>query len=71
MCGYLNLYSTTEIGKASKHLLNAIEWTNYFRRKYLFHKVFKSLTRILDRSMPSRDICSNENFRWHPSVFVV
>ena len=63
MCGYLNLYPTTEIGKASRHLLNATEWTNYFRRKYLFHKVVKSLTRILYRSMPSRDICSNEKLQ--------
>ena len=57
---YINLNPTIEIVKAS----NATEWTNCFRRKYLFHIVVKSLTRILYRSMPSGDICSNEkNFR--------
>ena len=61
---YINLNPTIEIVKALKHLLNATEWTNCFRRKYLFHIVVKSLTRILYRSMPSGDICSNEkNFR--------
>ena len=69
---YINLNPTIEIVKASKHLLNATEWTNCFRRKYLFHIVVKSLTRILYRSMPSGDICSNEkNFRLHPPVFAI
>ena len=61
---YICIYIYIEIAKAPKHLLNATEWTNCFRRKYLFHIVVKSLSRILYRSMPSRDICSNEkNFR--------
>ena len=59
---YLNLNPTIEIVKASKHFLNATEWTNCFRRNYLFHIVVKSLTRILYRSMPSGDICSNEKW---------
>ena len=55
---------TIEIVNASKHLLNATQWTNCFRRKYLYHLVIKSLTRILNRSKPSGDIYSNEkNFR--------
>ena len=63
---------TIEIVNASKHLLNATQWTNCFRRKYLYHLVIKSLTRILNRSKPSGDIYSNEkNFRRHPPVFVV
>ena len=37
---YINLNTTIEIVKASKHLLNATEWTN------CFHIVVKSLTRI-------------------------
>ena len=59
---YLNLNPTIEIVKASKHFLNATEWTNCFRRNYLFHIVVKSLTRILYRSMPSGDICRNEKW---------
>ena len=57
---HLNLNPTTEIVEASKHLLNATEWTNCFRQNYLFHIVVKSLTRILYRGMPSGDIRSNE-----------
>ena len=55
---YVNLNTTIEIGNRQT------ERTNCFRRKYLFHIVVKSLTRILYRSMPSEDICNNEkNFR--------
>ena len=69
---YINLNPTIKIVKASKHLLNATEWTNCFRRRYLFHIVLKSLTRVLYRSMPSGDICSDEKkFRRHPPVFFV
>ena len=69
---YINLNPTIKIVKASKHLLNATEWTNCFRRRFLFHIVLKSLTRLLYWSMPSGDICSNEKIiRRHPPVFFV
>ena len=44
---YINLNSTTE------------KLTNCFRRKYLFHIMVKSLTRIPYWTMSSGDICSN------------
>ena len=44
---YINLNSTTE------------KLTNCFRRKYLFHIMVKSLTRIAYWTMSSGDICSN------------
>ena len=44
---YINLNSTTE------------KLTNCFRRKYLFHIMVKSLTRISHWTMSSGDICSN------------
>ena len=73
---YLSLNPAIEIFAASNHLLNATEWINRFRRKYLFHIVVKSLNRILYRSMPSGDILqqwetTSNDFRWHPPVFVV
>ena len=69
---YINLNHRINIVKALKHLLNATEWTNCFRRRYLFQIVLKSLTRVLYRSTPSGDICSHEKkFRRHPPVFFV
>ena len=38
---YMYIYIYIEIAKAPKHLLNATEWTNCFRRKYLFHIVVR------------------------------
>ena len=69
---YINFNHRINIVKALKHLLNVTEWTNCFRRRYLFQIVLKSLTRVLYRSTPSGDICSHEKkFRRHPPVFFV
>ena len=51
---YLNLIPAIE--RHQSILLNATQWTNCFKRKYLFHMVVKFLTRILYR------LCHLETF---------